>query len=94
MNTLEARAGHVHSATAEAIYEPDWRSGVHVPTRISRKDCKPLGVAGLWDLWQSPSGPLLSCTMLTINADSHALMKNMHREGEEKRMDVALPDDT
>ena len=30
--------------------------------------------------------------MLTINADSHPLMRNMHRPGEEKRMVVILPE--
>jgi len=29
--------------------------------------------------------------MLTINADDHALMRNMHRPNEEKRMVVILP---
>ena len=33
---------------AEAIYEPDWRSGKAVPTRITRADGEPTGIAGLW----------------------------------------------
>ena len=33
---------------AEAIYEPDWRSGKAVPTRITRADGEPMGIAGLW----------------------------------------------
>ena len=32
---------------AEAIYEPDWRSGKAVPTRISRADGKPMGITML-----------------------------------------------
>ena len=33
---------------AEAIFEPDWRSGKAVPTRITRADGEPMGIAGLW----------------------------------------------
>ncbi|HSH91487.1 MAG TPA: SOS response-associated peptidase family protein [Ramlibacter sp.] len=75
---------------AEAIFEPDWRSGKHVPTRIARADGEPLGIAGLWDKWQAPEGPLLSFTMLTINADQHEFMCRFHRADEEKRMVVVL----
>jgi putative SOS response-associated peptidase YedK len=75
---------------AEAIYEPDWRSGKHVPTRITRADGEPLGIAGLWDRWESPAGPLTSYTMLTVNADRHELMCRFHRPGDEKRMVVIL----
>ncbi len=78
---------------AEAIFEPDWRSGRAVPTRISRADGRPLGLAGLWSAWKSPQGQLLhSFTLLTINADAHALMKQFHKPGEEKRMVVVLPE--
>ena len=79
---------------AEAVYEPDWRSGRHVPTRLQRADGNPLAIAGLWDKWAAPSGEvLLSFTMLTINADAHLLMKHMHRPQDEKRMLVMLADD-
>ena len=79
---------------AEAVYEPDWRSGRHVPTRLQRADGNPLAIAGLWDSWALPSGEvLLSFTMLTINADAHPLMKHMHRPQDEKRMLVMLADD-
>jgi putative SOS response-associated peptidase YedK len=75
---------------ADAIYEPDWRTGRHVPVRIARADTEPLAIAGLWDRWDSPAGPLLSYTMLTINADDHEFMCRFHRPGEEKRMVVVL----
>jgi putative SOS response-associated peptidase YedK len=79
---------------ASAIYEPDWRSGKAVPTRISRHDGKPMGIAGLWASWPSPKGDILhSYTMLTINADSHPLMHKFHKPTDEKRMVVILPDD-
>lgn len=76
---------------AAAIYEPDWRSGKSVPTRISRTDGGIMSIAGLWELWKTPDGELHSYTMLTVNADDHALMQNFHKPGSEKRMVVILP---
>lgn len=79
---------------AEAIYEPDWRSGKAIPTRITRADGEPLGIAGLWAAWKSPAGELThSFTMLTINADSHPLMRHFHKPDDEKRMVVILNKD-
>ncbi len=76
---------------AQAIYEPDWRTGKAVPTRISRADGAPMGLAGLWD-WSALGGGTLSYTMLTINADEHPFMNQFHRPQEEKRSVVILPD--
>ena len=79
---------------AEAIFEPDWRSGRAVPTRISRKDGAPMGLAGLWSSWKSPKGALIhSYTMLTINAEHHPLLRLMHKPADEKRMVVILAED-
>lgn len=76
---------------AEAVYEPDWRSGRHVPTRLQRADGEPMGLAGLWDSWTSATGEVrLSFTLLTINADAHPLMKHLHKPQDEKRMVVIL----
>lgn len=76
---------------AEAFFEPDWRSGRAVATRIASADGKPLGIAGLWARWRSPQGELLhSFTILTINAEDHPLMQQFHKPGEEKRMVVIL----
>jgi putative SOS response-associated peptidase YedK len=87
---------------AEAIYEPDWRSGKFVPTRVTRTDGEALGVAGLWQSWKSPAGEWLnSFTMLTINADAHPIFKELHRpdpkrppELQDKRMVVILNEDS
>lgn len=79
---------------ADAIYEPDWRSGKAVPTRIARADGEPMGIAGLWSWWKSPTGEAVySYTMLTLNADEHALMRLFHKPTDEKRMVVILPQD-
>ena len=87
-----ARAQHC-IIPAQAIFEPDWRSGRAVSTRIERADGQPMGIAGIWSCWQSPQGAVFSYSMLTINADQHPLMRNFHRPQEEKRMVVVLPED-
>ena len=70
-----------------AFFEDDWRSGKAVPTRIARVDGKPMGVAGLWESWTGAAGEtLISYTLLTVNANSHALMHRYQQPGNEKRM--------
>ncbi len=76
---------------ADAIYEPDWRSGKAVSTRITRRDGEPMGIAGLWSAWGKGPQKRDSFTMLTINADDHVFMSQFHKPGEEKRMVVVLP---
>ena len=43
-----------------AFFVDDLRSGKPVPTRIARVDGKPMGVAGLWDIWTGPEGDTIS----------------------------------
>ena len=78
---------------AESIFEPNYESGRAVRWKIARDDDAPMGIAGLWE-WRPNGGPddkpLLSFTMLTINADEHPLMKRFHRPEDEKRMVVVL----
>lgn len=77
----------------DAFYEPDWRSGKAVPTRFTRADGKPMGIAGLWDTWTEPGKPPRpSFSLLTINADKHELLRHFHQPGKEKRMIVILPE--
>lgn len=87
------RKGQKCIIAADAIYEPDWRTGKAQATRIERSDGEPMGLAGLWSVWKSPSGAwVASFTMLTINADEHALMRHYHKPADEKRMVVILPE--
>jgi len=87
------RKGQRCIVPAEAVYEPDWRSGKAVATRFTRADGAPLGIAGLWDQHKDADGNWrLSYTMLTINADHHPLFREYHRPNDEKRMVVILPD--
>lgn len=78
---------------AESIFEPNYETGKAVRWRIRRDDGKAMGLAGLWE-WRPNGGPddrpLVSFTMLTINADVHPLMQRFHRPEDEKRMVVML----
>jgi len=74
-----------------AFFEDDYRNGKALPTRISRIDGKPMGVAGVWAQWTGPDGEvLLSYTLLTVNANSHALLHRYQQPGAEKRMPAIL----
>ncbi|MBP6276903.1 MAG: SOS response-associated peptidase family protein [Limnohabitans sp.] len=74
----------------QAFLEDDWRSGKAVPTRIARVDGKPMGVAGLWERWTQGNEEIVSYTLLTVNANSHALMNRYGQNGNEKRMPAIL----
>jgi putative SOS response-associated peptidase YedK len=74
----------------QAFLEDDWRSGKAVPTRIARVDGKPMGVAGLWEHWAKDGEEITSFTLLTVNANSHALMNRYGHNGVEKRMPAIL----
>jgi putative SOS response-associated peptidase YedK len=51
-----------------------------------------MGAAGLWATWKDDQGMVLhSFTLLTINANAHPLMNQMHKPADEKRMIVILP---
>lgn len=74
-----------------AFQQDDWRSGKAVPTRIARVDGKPMGVAGLWECWTGAAGEVIvSFCLLTVNANSHALMHRYGQPGSEKRMLAVL----
>jgi putative SOS response-associated peptidase YedK len=74
----------------QAFFEDDWRNRKAVPTRIARVDGKPMGVAGLWERWSQDGEEIISYTLLTVNANSHALMNRYGQNGNEKRMPAIL----
>ncbi len=78
---------------AESFFEPSYESGKAVRWKIAHADAALLGIAGLWE-WRATGGhddrPLVSFTMLTMNADEHPLMRRFHRPEDEKRMLVLL----
>ncbi len=80
------------------FFEPSWENaaangGRPTRWRIARADGQPFAVAGLWDRWTDPATGNVqgSFTVLTVNADGHAVMGRMHRPDEEKRMPVIVP---
>lgn len=75
------------------FYEPCWESGAGVRWRFSAADGNLLTAAALWERWLRPQDGVVvtSFSLLTINADSHPLMRRMHRPGEEKRMLALVP---
>jgi putative SOS response-associated peptidase YedK len=74
----------------QAFFEDDWRNRKAVPTRIARVDGKPMGAAGLWERWSQDGEEIISYTLLTVNANSHALMNRYGQNGNEKRMPAIL----
>ena len=74
-----------------SFYEDDMRNGKAVPTRISRIDGKPMGVAGLWARWQGDDGEvIISYALLTVNANNHSLLRRYGQPGSEKTMPAIL----
>jgi len=67
---------------ADGFYE--WRLSDKQPHYISLKSGEPMAFAGLWELWNSPEGPVESCTICTTDAND--LMGQMH-----DRMPIILP---
>jgi putative SOS response-associated peptidase YedK len=78
----------------QAFFEDDLRTGKPLPTRIARVDGKAMGVAGLWEQWEKDGDTITSFTLLTINANSHALMRRYGHPGTEKRMLAVLSEGT
>ena len=78
----------------QAFFEDDLRTGKAVPTRIARVDGKAMGVAGLWEHWEKDGETITSFTLLTLNANSHALMRRYGHPGTEKRMLAVLSEGT
>jgi putative SOS response-associated peptidase YedK len=80
---------------AENFYEPSYETGKPVRWRIAHAEQRPLSIAGIWE-WKANGPddlPVLSFSMLTINADGHAVMSRFHKPGDEKRMLVLLDPD-
>lgn len=93
------RDRHFALVPMDAFYEPCWEDaaqhgGHSVRWRLAAADGRVLGAAGLWERWIDPAHGVAvdSFTLLTVNADGHAVMGRLHRPGEEKRMPVFIPE--
>lgn len=70
---------------ASGFYEWKEVAGGKQPYYLMLKNGEPMGLAGLWEHWQSPEGRVIeSCTILVT--DANALVKQVH-----DRMPVILP---
>jgi len=74
---------HRCAVLADGFYE--WRTehGMRQPYYVRRRDGKPMALAGLWDVWHGPEGPVSSCTIVTTSANE--LLLPLHH-----RMPVVL----
>ena len=74
---------------ASSFDEPNYEAGPKcVWYRISPASEPAFGIAGLWQRWQDD---IFSFTMLTVNAEGHAVMGRMHKAADEKRSIVLVP---
>ncbi len=77
---------------ADAFFEPNYESGHAVRWKIADESEQPVAMAGIWE-WRAhgpDDNPLISFSMLTINADEHPVMRRFHKPGDEKRMPIIL----
>jgi putative SOS response-associated peptidase YedK len=74
------------------FFEPCYESGKAIRWQIGMGNGAPMAVAGLWRSWEEPDGSVShSFTQLTVNAESHPLLRRMHKPGDEKRSLVVIP---
>jgi len=73
------------------FFEPCYESGKAERWRINMADDSPFAVAGIWRAWPEEQGYTFSFSQLTINADSHPLLRRMHKPEDEKRSLVIVP---
>ncbi len=75
-------------------FEPNYESGKAQRWQIGMADGSPFAVAGLYRKWVSAEGTaLLTFTQITINADTHPVMKRFHKPDDEKRSLVVIAPD-
>ena len=84
-------------ALVDNFFEPNYVTGKAQRWKIElaaqdQLPKEPFGIASLWDTWTHPTtGELVtSFTMLTVNADTHPVMQQFHKAGDEKRTPVVL----
>lgn len=61
---------------ASGFYEWATVGGAKRPHYLSRRDGRPLALAGLWSVWRKGDLPLLSCTILTTRPN--AVVRPLH----------------
>lgn len=79
-------------ALLDSFFEPNYVTGKAQRWKIELETKGPFGIASIWDTWTDAStGQVVtSFSMLTVNADLHPVMKQFHRNEDEKRTPVVL----
>ncbi len=72
---------------ADGFYEWKKTGDGKQPYFITRKDGKPMALAGLWERWQSPDGSVIESFTL-ITTEPNELVRKLHN-----RMPAILPED-
>jgi putative SOS response-associated peptidase YedK len=73
----EAFSNHRCLIVADGFYEWKNEGGKRRPFYIHRKDGKPFGMAGLYNLWTSPEGAQV-CTSTIITTDANEVLAPIH----------------
>lgn len=76
-------------------YEPNWETGKAVRWSIARNDTDLFCAAGLWNWWPSndKEPARASFALLTVNCDSHPVLRRFHGPEDEKRSLIHIPPD-
>ncbi|MGC8213070.1 SOS response-associated peptidase [Ralstonia pseudosolanacearum] len=91
------KAGQLCLVPVRSIFEPNYEADTTKSTRyrIWLKDQDDFAIAGMWRAWDARAADGLpasfSFTMVTLNAEHHAIFRRMHKPGKEKRGVVMLP---
>ena len=86
------RAAQFGAVLLDAFYEPCYDTGKAQRSAIALESGEPMAIACLWER-STPVGstqPVVSFSMLTINADDHPVMRQFHRPEDEKRSPLVL----
>jgi putative SOS response-associated peptidase YedK len=83
----QAFSRHRCLVVADGFYEWKNEGGKRVPFYIHRRDGKPFGMAGLYNLWTSPEGNQV-CTSTIITTEANGIVRPFH-----DRMPAITPPD-
>lgn len=74
------------------FFEPSYASGQAVRWKIELGSGDPMAIACLWERWIDPAvdQPVVSFSMLTVNADDHPVMSQFHKPADEKRTPLVI----
>lgn len=77
----------------QEFYEPCYESGKAIRHRVGLSDASNFAVGGIWSWWVDPQTKLgsASFSLLTLNADTHPLLRRLHKPDDEKRSVFIVP---